>query len=128
MARYVLDTNILIAAYRAYYDFDICPGFWDWLLHQQQQGEVVSIDKVREEITGEDRLAQWAANVVPHTMFDSTQDQEVADVFADMVRWVQAQDFTDGAKAEFAQAADGWVMAYAKVHGGIVLTVNGQLE
>lgn len=124
MARYVLDTNILITAYRDYYGFDICPGFWDWLLYQHQQGKVVSIDKVRAEITGEDRLARWVAHSVPATMFDSTADQSVADVYADMMRWVYKGDFTNGAKAEFASKADSWVMAYAKARNDIVVTLE----
>jgi hypothetical protein len=37
--------------------------------------------------------------------------------------WVQAQNrFSDAAKAEFASGADGWLVAYAKVKGRIVVT------
>jgi hypothetical protein len=37
--------------------------------------------------------------------------------------WVQAQDqFSDAAKAEFATGADGWLVAYAKCKGCIIVT------
>ncbi len=37
--------------------------------------------------------------------------------------WVQAQrQFLDGAKADFAKGADGWLVAYAKAKAGIVVT------
>ena len=28
---YLLDANIFIQAKNLYYNFDICPAFWDWL-------------------------------------------------------------------------------------------------
>ena len=28
---YLLDANVYIQAHRRYYDFDICPGYWDCL-------------------------------------------------------------------------------------------------
>lgn len=28
---YLLDSNVLIEAKQRYYDFGVCPGFWEWL-------------------------------------------------------------------------------------------------
>ena len=40
-----------------------------------------------------------------------------------MQRWVQSNDqFLAAARHEFAQTADGWLAAYAKVHSDIVVT------
>jgi len=37
--------------------------------------------------------------------------------------WVHRQtQFTDGAKADFARSADGWLVAYAMTKGGIIVT------
>jgi len=124
VARYVLDTNVLITAHRTYYGFDICPGFWDWLLHQHQRRAVISIDKVKAEIKEGDALARWVKAKAPSSLFDSTNDQAIISEFARMMNWVQSQQFDDAAKAKFAEAADGWVMAYAKVHGDIVVTLE----
>ena len=73
---YLLDTNILVNAKRTYCGFDICPDFWGWLLHENNQGNIFSIDEVHEEIVNpkdrsnnplpnthqsyNDDLSQWA--------------------------------------------------------------------
>jgi len=47
----------------------------------------------------------------------------VIDSFQEMVNWVYGEpQFTDGARAEFASVADGWLIAYAAVNGLIVVT------
>ena len=43
--KYLLDTNIFIEPKNSYYDFSICPGFWDWLKNCPDLG---SVSKVRE--------------------------------------------------------------------------------
>jgi hypothetical protein len=35
--KYLLDSNVFIEAYRRYYSFDICPGFWDCLVHTSNE-------------------------------------------------------------------------------------------
>jgi hypothetical protein len=50
-------------------------------------------------------------------------DKAVRDGFAAAMKWVQAErQFDPDAKAQFASAADGWVIAYAKVNGLMVVT------
>ena len=56
---YVLDTNVFITAHRSYYPLSLCPGFWKVLTHYSQQGYVLSIDRVRNEILNGDELANW---------------------------------------------------------------------
>lgn len=34
---YLVDSDVFITAKNLYYPFDICPGFWNSLLHHQQQ-------------------------------------------------------------------------------------------
>lgn len=121
---YVLDANVFIEAKNKYYGFSLCPGFWKALIAQHNNDRVFSIDKVLDELVDEgDRLSDWAKETVTKTFFKKTQDQAVIDTFQKMVTWVNAQpQFTPAAKAEFASAADGWVMAYAKVNGQAVVT------
>ena len=43
--------------------------------------------------------------------------------FADVMLWVQRNgQYFDRAKAKFATEADGWLVAYAMVHGTVVVT------
>lgn len=122
--RYVLDANVFIEAYRKYYAFDICPGFWLGLARQHEDKRVFSIDRVKGELTaGGDRLSDWARAQAPETFFKQTLDKAVRDAFAAAMKWVQAeQQFDQDAKAQFASAADGWVIAYAKANGLVVVT------
>ncbi|MGJ4748509.1 DUF4411 family protein [Leptospira sp. SA-E8] len=125
-ALYALDANVFIQAHRAYYAFDIAPGYWAALLKHEAQGLVVSIDRVRDELLSggkADALEQWLKKTAPETLFDSSKDVTVANTYAAMMQWVQEHPrFKPEAKTEFAGVADGWLLAYAKVHDLTVVT------
>jgi hypothetical protein len=131
--KFALDANVFIEAKNRYYRFSLCPGYWQALLVHHNANRVFSIDKVRDELVRthkepgegprEDDLGNWAKNDVPETFFCKTQDKVVADAFRHMITWVNSESqFKPAAKAEFASAADGWLIAYAKVNGLIVVT------
>ncbi len=120
---YVLDANVFIEAYRRYYAFDICGGFWEALLKHHHEKRIISVDRVRDELRTGDALEAWINNTAPDELFASTADAQVARHFARMMSWVQGESqFRREAKAEFARVADGWVAAYAKAHDAIVVT------
>ncbi len=121
---YILDANVFIEAKRRYYAFDLCPGFWDALLWHQARGEVMSIDRVKKELErGKDDLTEWAISKMPEICFASTDDQAVVDRYREIVGWVQIQShFLPEAIAEFAQSPDGWLIAYAKATGNVLVT------
>ena len=120
---FALDANIFIEAHRRYYGVDLCPGFWECLRHYGARQRLLSIDRVRSELVrGRDALSKWVKDG-PTGLFVSSAEPEVADVFADVMAWVQGNaQFRREAKAEFAAAADGWLAAYAKVRGAVVVT------
>ena len=65
---FLLDSNIFIEAYRRYYAFNLCPGFWDSLIWLHEQNRLLSLDKVKDELTEEpDDLSDWAKTVFPHS-------------------------------------------------------------
>lgn len=119
---FLLDTNVFIEAHKRYYAMDLCPGFWDCLEYHCQETRVLSIDRVREEILQGDALEEWARQA-PSKLFASSAEDRVLQAFSDMVRWVQGStQFHMRAKEEFARVADGWLIAYAQVHGLVVVT------
>ncbi len=122
--RYVLDANVFIEAHRTYYGFDLCPGFWNALRLHHAAKRVFSIDRVRMELAqGKDALSDWARDKAAETFFKRTASQHVAGAFGTLMNWVQNEPrFTVEAKAEFAAAADGWVIAYAIANGLFVVT------
>ena len=123
---YVLDANVLMQAHRLYYAFPICPAFWDCLLQQHKAGRIMSVDKVRSEILPGDALFQWAQHLAPASFFASTQETAVTGSYGALVAWVQQQtQFMAAAKDQFAQVADGWLIAYAQARKNhIVVTME----
>lgn len=122
-ATYVLDTNVFIEAARRYYAFDIAPPFWESLVQHATKGRIYSIDRVKQELErGKDELATWATSQF-NDAFASTDEEDVIESYSEVISWVQAQgQFLDAAKADFATVADGWLIAYAKAKGYILVT------
>lgn len=120
---FVLDANVFIEAARRYYAFDLAPKFWESLVTYAGNGRVQSIDRVQLELErGKDELATWASGYFGHA-FTSTDEPDIIECFSEIMSWVQAQaQFSDAAKADFAKGADGWLVAYAKVKGCVVVT------
>ncbi len=120
--KYILDANIFIEAKNRYYAFNLCPGFWDSLLHHNSMGILESIDRVRKELLdGKDNLATWSKK--SPDLFASTVSKDVLRAYRDIIQWVQSQErFTNAAKSEFADDPDAWVIAYAKANNAIVVT------
>nr|BAL56842.1 PilT domain-containing protein [uncultured Acetothermia bacterium] len=123
--RYVLDTSVFTQAFRSYYHFDIAPGFWQALAQHAGAGTLLSIDRVKKEIEdGKDDLAKWIENHF-HRSFESTADNQVLAAYQRVIQWAMAQgQYTDAAKAKFADAdnADAWVVAYALAKDYVVVT------
>jgi hypothetical protein len=122
--RYVLDANVFISAKNTYYAFDVCPGFWRALIAHHENRRVFSIDRVLDELLEErDELSDWVKDTAPESFFKKTQDVSVINIFQKMAAWVNSQpQFTSAAKSDFATAADGWLLAYAKANGLTVVT------
>lgn len=124
-SRYVIDTNVMVEAAKRYYAFDIVPTFWEQLTQCAENGRIVSIDRVKDEVDrGKDDLTHWCGNHF-YTAFLTTQDCEVLRTYGEIMEWAQAQtQYTDAAKAELAEAknADAWIVAYAIAYNCIVVT------
>ena len=123
ISSFVLDANIFIEAHRRYYAQDLCPGFWECLIHYCREGRVFSIDRVRDEVLiSQDRLSEWVKQA-PDDLFVSSAEEPIIGAFMEMMNWVQgSSQFLPEAKEQFAGVADGWVVAYARVHNAIVVT------
>jgi len=123
---FVLDADVFIAAKNAYYAFDICPGFWGALLNAHQLGRAWSIDRVRNELLAgrkEEDLVPWVQNEAPASFFHDSNAGEVSTAYGEIMLWVQRNPrFLDRAKAKFATAADGWLVAYAMVNETTIVT------
>lgn len=122
-AIYVLDANVFIEAARRYYAFDIAPPFWENLIHHAAHDRIQSIDRIKKELErGKDELAEWATSQFSDA-FASTDEETVTSSYTEVIGWVYDQDqFSDAAKVDFADGADGWLVAYAMSKSHIVVT------
>ncbi len=123
---HLVDSDVFIAAKNLYYSFDICPGFWKSVLHHRREWRVFSVDRVRSELLAgrsTEDLVRWVRNEVPEGFFVQVDTDTVVRAYPDVMMWVQSQPkYLDHAKAKFATGADGWLVAYAQVHGATVVT------
>lgn len=123
---FLLDSDVFIAAKNAYYAFDVCPGFWDAILEGHESGRVFSVERVRSELLSgakTEDLVKWVRTKVPPSFFLEVDEEPVTAAFQDIMVWAQRHTrYSDAAKAKFATGADGWLVAYAKVHGLTVVT------
>jgi hypothetical protein len=124
--KYLLDSDVFITAKNTYYAFDICPGFWESLLHHHSRGTAFSIDRVRSELLAGSKtedLVKWVRQTVPNSFFLLVEDDQVPTEYSGIMLRVQRHPrYYDVAKARFAAGADGWLVAYAKVRGFTVVT------
>ncbi len=125
-AVYILDSDVFITAKNTYYAFDFCPGFWSAVLHEHHRGHVFSVSRVRSELmsgTKTEDLVEWVGGEVPPSFFLDVDTEPVMAAYSEIMFWAQRHTrYSDGAKAKFATGADGWLVAYARVHGVIVVT------
>ncbi len=112
---FVLDSDVFIAAKNSYYAFAICPGFWHSLIGHHEAGNLISIDRVRDELLmgrETEDLVRWVRTRVPETFFRPTAEIEVAEAYTEIMTWVQrSTQYVDAAKSKFATGADGWLVA-----------------
>ena len=123
---FLVDANVLITAHHGYYALDLCPGFWDCLIHHSNAGRILSIDRVRDELVGYgDALSDWVRDIAPPELFVPSLGEAVTDSYREVMRWVYANNqFSLQAKDEFSRGADGWLVAYARVHNVIIVTLE----
>lgn len=125
---YLIDSDVLITAKNSYYAFDLCPGFWKSLLDKHQNGQVHSLDRNRMELQqgrDDDDLVKWVSDIVPTDFFLSTEQADVAAAYKEVMLWAERNpQYFDSARAKFATGADGWLVAYARIYGNIVVTLE----
>lgn len=118
---YLLDANVFIQAKNLYYGMDFCPAFWDWLIENNKQQKVFSIEKVGDEIeAGNDELSLWA-NQQGMNFFlkpDSLMLYELEKVST----WATTQTYDPAAVSIFFQVADYYLLAFAIAHGYTIVT------
>ncbi|MBI5209529.1 MAG: DUF4411 family protein [Elusimicrobia bacterium] len=110
-----------------HYGLDFCPAFWDWLIKNNADGRVFSIEKVYDEIqAGNDELSVWAEQ--RGESFFVAPDQAILPALARVSTWATAhtwgsqQRYSAAAVNTFLQVADYYLIAGALAHKHVVVT------
>lgn len=73
MAVYLVDSNFFIQAHRAIYPLDVATGFWALVKRLAEDGIIISIDKVKDELYDRnDDLEKWCRTNLPTDFFQDT--------------------------------------------------------
>lgn len=116
MAIYVVDSNFFIDAHRRTYPLDIATSFWKRVEQLANDGKIISIDKVKEELYNKnDALELWCKDHLPNDFFKNSDN--VINEYGDVMAWANSKSthYSTNALKEFMQAdeADAFVIAYA---------------
>lgn len=121
MSRYLLDANVFIQAKNMHYGLDFCPAFWDWLVTQNDEGKVLSIEKVKDELrAGEDELTAWASG--RSVDFFVPPDDSIFPALQRVSQWANTNGYEPSAIATFLGRADYWIVSHALAHQLVVVT------
>ena len=119
--QYVLDTNVFIEAKDYYYRFDVCPGFWEWLVGQNKNGSVYSVKAVDDELQkGGDDLAEWARNLGAE--FFLPPDVSTIRAMGTVASKVKRMGYEEAAANNFFNTADYYLVAEACANKRTVVT------
>ncbi len=118
---YLLDANVFMQAKNLHYGFDFCPAFWEWLILNNREKRVISIEKVGDEINAvSDELSVWAAKRGQD--FFLKPDAAILPALTSISTWVTSQKYEPAAVNTFLQLADYYIVAYALAHKHTVVT------
>jgi hypothetical protein len=119
---YLLDADVFIRAKNLHYGFDFCPAFWDWLMERNAAGQVLSIEKVGNEVRAiADELSDWAAARGPG--FFLPPSDALLPSLAAVSNWAATGNRYDaGAISTFLQVADYYLVSFAHADQHTVVT------
>lgn len=120
---YCLDTSVYTQAHRAYYAFDMAPGFWKSLVQHAEAKIVTSPLIVYTELAkGNDELEKWAKE--HKSVLFNDPDDKVIEAFRQIADFINSHYDDRQWINPFLDGADPWVIAQAKAHGLIVVTME----
>lgn len=113
---YILDSNFFIEAHRKTYPLDVATGFWQSVRRLADQGTIISIDKVRNELYDKnDELEDWCRTNLPEHFFKDSSTAFAQ--YQTVATWapIRQPPYSAAALQDFLHAdrADAFLVAYA---------------
>lgn len=111
---YLLDANVLITANNTYYAINQVPEFWEWIVHQGENGLIKMPLEIIEEVKAgskeKDLLIDWIKNDGNHDALLLNEDVDPA-LVQDVVNNGYANDLSDDEIEQLGR--DPFLVAYA---------------
>jgi uncharacterized protein DUF4411 len=121
MPAYWIDSDVLIQAANDSYQFDFAPGFWEFFAERIRNGELCMAAEVKRELERrDDDVHKWVC--AQPDSFIVEQDDAVQAAYTEVADFVAKGPYGSTHKRGFLKRADGWLIAHARVAGGVVVT------
>jgi hypothetical protein len=117
--KHCLDANVLIEAWRKYYNPKFCPDYWKILIELGKQDKIFIAELVYEEIIRtEDELSKWLkGSKIPINKINESVTTCLQKIYAADPTHKNLVDNTRG-----RSLADPWVIAHAMCENATVVT------
>lgn len=120
---YCLDANLFFTADSLYYPMDFCPAYWDMIDKHIEDGSVLILDQVYQELTkGESAVSEWIKERKDGGLVKKFHDDETQEEYKKIVNHVASSDYKPEVIDEFLRGADPWIIAACKVHNLVLVT------
>ena len=122
---YILDANAFIEASKEWYPFSSCPEYWNWLVQSEQQGILISIKAIKDQIFWEDTKDQKILVDWCNTNEELFKPTTYKDCHSDIVeQWVTnpRRPYTENAIGVFLNNPDSDLITEALARSGSVVT------
>jgi hypothetical protein len=131
MRIYVVDSNFFIQAHRDNYPLDIAFSFWNKVKQLADNGTIISIDKVMNELYDKnDALENWCRANLPDNFFKDSS--EVMAEYGRVSVWANSMSshYMPNALNEFLDAdeADAFIVAYALAYPNNRIVVTQEIS
>jgi len=123
--KYLIDANILISGYKAFYPIDVHVTYWKVIAEQIANGNFIIIDKVKNEVQDE-VIVEWLKQNVDKKLYETTSDS--LEQYRHIQIWAARNaTFSLAEKTHFADSnvADPFLVAKAMNCGYTVVTYEG---
>ena len=124
IAQHVWDANILIRLNRDYIPPDIWASYWDVLQQIYCEGKWLLLQVVHEELmNGNDSLKEWIKQ--PCFQPIPVDDPDTVLAYSGILTTLRRENrYKEPALRLYADSADSWIVAYAKAHNAVIVTLE----
>ncbi len=123
--QFLIDSNAFMTPYLNYYPFDLAPSFWRQLEMHIQDGAIIILDMVKDEVKqGHDDLSAWMNDLQINTLIDHRQNA-IIEGYSDILGFLQSSPcYKQDAVTEWSKAtvADPWLIATAAAFNCTIIT------